>query len=455
MARFWIYAIVAGGRCRGPRPPDREGAEPAPLLKEVERVRARFHGSFFEMKAEGTYIPESPTGGPKAKAVPMKVEGRLIFIERVDRIDPTGRPTRTYRQVRQAANAINNDLRHLGSQVRPEVSLLIAERREGGVVVFSAGGPLTRSELDLVQTTADPLALAGLLAKKAVKEGERWTVSDEAAKALTDYDALASNRLEARLEELTDDSARISLGGEVRGASRGGEGVIACKGSFRLDRKLGFITELKLERTESRKPGPVEHGLEVKSTLAVDRTAVEAPPELSEAALSCMAIDSGPQRELLLLTPPNGRYTILHDRDWHLVYDDDRQVVLKRLDHGEFIAQCNLAVGPNAGRGKHQDLEQFQADVRRALGKRFGRIYAKGEVEGPPSGGFRYKVSAEGREGDLEIVWHYFLVASPEGDQLLVTFTLGKGHEKKFADQDLQIIGSLEWRDPEAAEKGK
>jgi hypothetical protein len=423
-----------------------EGAPSPTVLKEAAKPGQVSH-VLVELSAEGMYKPEDPADGSKAKSIPLKVKGRLDFVERVQQVDGDGRPRRSIRHVRQAANAINNDIRKIGSEIRSDVSLLVAERRQEGIVVFSTGGPLTRPELDLVQATADTLALPGLLPEKPVKEGDRWFVSDEAAKALSDYDALAANRLEAKLEELTERSARIALGGDIRGAARGGEGVISCKGSFVFDRGAGRISNLTLDRTESRKPGPVEHGLEVKSTLSVDRQAIESPPELTDTVVAGLTFDGPPaQRELLLLTSPSDKYSLVHDRDWHLVYDDDRQVVLKRLDHGEVVAQCNLAVGPNAGQGKHQDLEQFRGDIQRALGKRFLQFFAAGEVEGAPAGGFRYKVSVLGRERTLEIIWHYYLVASPDGDQLLVTFTLAKEHEKRFADQDGQLIGSLEWK---------
>jgi hypothetical protein len=163
-----------------------------------------------------------------------------------------------------------------------------------------------------------------------------------------------------------------------------------------------------------------------------------------------------PHREQLLLVSANGKYSLRHDRGWHTYWDDTRLTVLKRLDRGVVVAQCNLTVGPNAGKGRHQDLEQFRADIRRALGRRFGEFLGEGEVGGDPAGGFRYKVGVKGREGDLGVTWYYYLVASPDGDQLLGTFTLAEDHAKAFGDQDQDLIGSLRWRDvPEAAPSPK
>ena len=328
----------------------------------------------------------------------------------------------------------------------PRLRSLVAEPREGAVFVWSPGGPLTRSELELVQAAGDPLALTGLLPGKPVAVGDRWKVEGDAARCLSAYDALAVNALEATLEGLDEASATIRLAGEVRGAVLGGEGTITCSGSLRFDRKAGRIDRLSVERSETRKPGPVEAGLEIKSTLTIERSPLPTPAELSDGVLAGVPLEPGPKGERLLLASPDGKYTLLHDRDWHTYWDDTRQTVLKRLDRGEVVAQCNLATGPRAGKGRHQDLVQLRDDLRRALGRRFGQFLGAGEVDGDPAGGFRYKLAAQGREGDLGVLWYYYLVASPEGDQLLVTFTLADSQAKAFGDQDLQLIGSLRWK---------
>ncbi|HEV3167693.1 MAG TPA: hypothetical protein VGZ22_27055, partial [Isosphaeraceae bacterium] len=232
----------------------------------------------------------------------------------------------------------------------------------------------------------------------------------------------------------------------IRGAALGGEGSITCSGSYTFDRKAARICHLTLTRTETRQPGPVEAGLDIKSTLTVERRPISAPPELTESALSALPAALPAELEQLLFVAAEGKYSLRHSRDWHIFSEDTQQSVLKRLDHGELVAQCNLATGPNAGKGRHQDLAQFRDDIRRALGRRFDRVLEAGEVEGPADGTFRYRVAVGGHEGSVGVLWYYYLVANPEGDQLLVTFTLADAQAKQFADQDLQLIGSLEWK---------
>jgi hypothetical protein len=417
------------------------------VLREVSREGASTR-VLMALKAEGTFIPGSPPGAAKPKAakpLALRVETRLDFGERVIKI-ADDRARRTARRVVQAASAINGEIRPAAAVLRSQVALLVAERQPDGVFVFSPAGPLTRAELELVQSPGDPLSLAALLPAKPVSIGARWRVDDEAARDLTAYDTLNSNGLEAILESADERTARVRLTGKVRGAVLGGEGTMICEGTLTFDRREALVSELTLRRTETRKAGPVEAGLDMKSTVTVTRRAIPVPAELSDSVVAGLPAEPASGSGELLLTAQSGAYTLRHGRDWHLYWDDTRLTVLKRLDHGTPVAQCNLTIGPNAGKGRHQDLQQFRDDVRRALGKRFGSILGSGEVDGDPAGGFRYKIGVRGHEGDLGVIWYYFLVAGPEGDQVLATFTLTEDQAKTFGDQDLHMIGSLRWK---------
>lgn len=411
-----------------------------------------------KLKAAGLYQPAPAPGSGKAetpKSLNLRVETRLAFTERVLKVSSSGRASQTVRWVSQAASAINGEIRPMGAVIRPEVRLLTAEPREGAVFVSSPQGPLTRPELELVQGPGDPLALSALLPARQLAVGDHWTIGEEAARSLSSYDALAANTLQATLESVDDTTAKFRLEGQIRGAALGAEGTIIAEGSFTFDRKAGRIASLTLERKEIRKPGAVEAGLDIKSTLVVERRAAETPAELNDQALANVALDSNtPKRALLLLISADKKYSLVHDRDWHLYWDDPKLTVLKRLDRGEVVAQCNLTTGPDAGKGRHQDLGQFRDDIRRALGTRFSQFIGEGEVDGDPAGGYRYKVGVQGRQGETGVLWDYFLVASPDGDQLLVTFTLGQELAKTFGTQDTQLISSLRWlSEPEATTK--
>jgi hypothetical protein len=312
-------------------------------------------------------------------------------------------------------------------------------------VVVSPTGHLTRSELELVQGPGDPLAIVDLLPSGPASVGQHWQASVQGAQALSGYDVLTSNALEATLESADAATARIRLKGQIQGTALGGTGSITCDGFLTFDRRLARIVQLEVQRVETRQPGPVEAGLDVKSTLTMTRRPAQPSPRLSNAALAGISLDVTPERELLRLNAPGGKSTLVHDRHWHTFWEDSRLIVLKRLEAGRVIAQLNLMVGPSAGKDRHQDPAQFRDDIRRGLQHRFVEFLGAGEVEGDPAGGFRYKVGVQGREADLGVIWYYYLIAGPLGDQLLATFTFAQDHLKTFGDQDLRMIGSLRW----------
>jgi hypothetical protein len=438
MARIMVLAIVLAFRSSISLAEDA-----VPLREEPTAVTTRV---LIELKADGEFPVDAVAGAAKEKPLPLKIEARLDFYERVIKRDEDGSPRRAARRAVEAAAAIG-DARGI-VKLRPEVALLTADRRAGGVVVVSPSGPLMRSELDLVQVPGDPLAMGGLLPAKAVKVGDRWPISDEAAKNLCDYDALTKNGLEAKLESLDDAKAEVRVGGEVRGSARGGEGVIVFAGRFTFDRKLKRISRLNITRDEARKAGPVEAALNAKSTLTVERDPADTPAALSDEVLATLPRDDDPRREWLLLSPPDARYTLEHDRDWHLKREDPKGVVLTRLDKDkpEPLAHLHLSVGPNAGKGRHQDLAGFRDDVKKAIGTRFDEIVGAGEVEAGPNAGFQYKMAVVGHEGERPVLWYYYLLAGPEGDQLLGIFTLAPESEKRFNGEDRAVLGSLEWK---------
>jgi hypothetical protein len=465
----WLLAVGAGGLVAAGGVRDDE-ARPALVLREVmpgnSSTRVRI-----ELRAHGLYRPSLAPGGATAEArmpkpCELDVQTRLVFNERIVSTGPEGMirsatdesgkassggsaggSLKVIRHVVQAASAINGEIRPMAASLRPEVALLVAEKRDRGwpVIVFSPAGPLSWSELELVQAVGDPLVLEALLPAEAVGVGDHWKVRDAAAKALSGYDTLTANNLEGTLESASDSKARIRLKGRIEGMAFGGTGVIGCEGFATFDRQASRIDHVDLNRVETRQPGPVEAGLDLKSTLTVSRDPAEPSEPLSDAALANVPLAISRQSELLRVTAPGGRATLLVDRDWHIFWEDSRLSVLKRLDGGQVIAQCNLMAAPSAGKGRHQDPGQFQDDIRRGLKERFVRFLGAGEIGGHPDGGFRYKVGVQGREGNLGVIWYYYLLAGAEGDQLLATFTLAEDHARPFGEQDVDLIGSLRW----------
>ncbi|CAN5916361.1 hypothetical protein BH23PLA1_BH23PLA1_34320 [soil metagenome] len=420
---------------------------------EGVRLREQFQpgqvlDTVIELEAQGAFLAGDAREGESDPSPDVRVRTRFDFADRVLSVDSEGAPLRLGRWVREASLNLQGEepIPPLKTTIHPEVRLLVVEAGERRAITFSPRGPLSRADLELVQGPTDPLDLAGLLPVGEVGLGDSWKVNDRAARSLSSYDALATNALEATLEALDEASAHVRIAGRIGGAVLGGTGTITCEGTLHFDRSAGRIVSLKLQRQEAREPGPVEAGLEFQSTLRLTRRpSAEPAPELAAGELDDLPDRLPEDWRLLTYTAPDGRFSMLHDRDWHLFNEDDRQTVLRWVHQGEIVAQANLIAAPKVEPGRHQDVTQFRDDLRQALGSRFGRFLEAGEVEGAPAGGFRYRVVAAGRQGEEPIFWYYYLVAGPDGDQLVAAFTLRESRVDSFGDQDRRMIGSLEW----------
>src|SRR4051812_17501660 len=173
--------------------------EPAKAIALGEAVpRGRSSRVQIDLKARGLFRPGAEQskirdGAKMPKPLSIEIQTRLAFYERVLDLEEDsattedaggaqpenprrGRPRKVARHVIRAAAALNGEIRPKSTSIRPEVALLVAERRraDGPVVVVSPAGPLTRSELELVEVEGDPLALSDLLPPAPVVVGGSW-----------------------------------------------------------------------------------------------------------------------------------------------------------------------------------------------------------------------------------------------------------------------------------------
>ena len=95
---------------------------------------------------------------------------------------------------------------------------------------------------------------------------------------------------------------------------------MTCDGVLTFDRRMGWIDRLELNRNESRRPGPIEAGLDVKSTMTMTRAAEPAPGHPDRRRpVAISPWRSTPRSERLLQVAPDGKSFLLHDRHWHVL----------------------------------------------------------------------------------------------------------------------------------------
>jgi len=456
MRRMLFRAIAALGIAiisvfsRGARAIAAERVE----LRE-EAADSRIRSVALEMNVSGKLFPEP---GPE-KVLKLAVDAEFRYTER--RLPGTGREAQSLRSIRhydQARAAIQAGDQVSNVALRKPARLIIAEGRLEGIELFSPSGPLTYGELELLHVAGDSLAILGLLPESLVDEGESWIPAHWVVPLLTGVEAVEKAEITCKLESLIPGKARITFGGDVTGATVGAASFVRVDGHLVFDLEQKLISELELTQSEKRSIGAVSPGLDVVAKVKLTRATAARPVRLTDADIADIPLESNDANRLLMFDSPAWNVRFYHDRHWHLFNQTPEVALLRLLDQGGLIAQCNIKKLPDAEPGGHVSEEQFKADIEQTLGKNFEQ-FVQSENLKLRQGLFVIKMVAVGSverrnsKDEIERIpmqWIYYLTANSDGRQVAFVFSVEPKQVKELDNRDLSIVAGLEFLAPRA-----
>jgi hypothetical protein len=173
---------------------------------------------------------------------------------------------------------------------------------------------------------------------------------------------------------------------------------------------------------------------------------IEKPMSLDDGALAAapMGFDLPASSLLLEYKDPQKRFEVLHERGWTQVTRTQNHLVMRLMDQGDFLAQATITQWANAGKGRHQSAEEFQGAIRKIPGWDQAEVLSSGEM---PSGDRRwiYRHAVAGKLDGVEVLQTFYLIAGPDGDQVVVTVTCTPKLATKIAGRDQVLVTSLEF----------
>ncbi len=382
----------------------------------------------------------------KASDLPMSVVANLAYDESLLVIDPAGNPNRAARFYDDVRAVIKIDKGGDKPTLDPTRRLIVAERAENGPCqLYCPTKPLTREELDLIDLPAGSLILDDLLPDEPVAVGESWKIADNMLAALLCLDAVSWSDASAVLGEITGGIADIAAAGTLNGAAGGIATEIELKIKIKFDTKARRITQFAMLIKEKRAVGHIGPGLDTVAKLIVNITPIEHSQGLTAAVLERIPSRTAPELLALGYTPVGGQFRFQHDRRWYVTEDDPKLAVLRMLDRGELVAQCNISALPKVE--KPVTLAEFQRDVERSLSKNFGQFI--GAAQNVNEAGYAvFRVVVHGEVGGLLIEWIYYLVQNRAGQRVSLAFTLEQSLTERFAATDRAIIAALSLSEP-------
>ncbi len=396
-----------------------------------------------KVQAKGTL--KTPSREKKPTDLPLELQASMNYRER--RLPSAGRDARAWRSFRmfeQASSKVIVKEQTTTLHISPQVRQIVAEGKRSGLVFYNKDIPLKRSDLDLLTLPGDPLCLLAVLPGQDIELEETWTIPDWAAQMFAGIEAATSSKLTGKLLSIKEDQATLQIIGEVTGATAGAEIKVILNGTAVFDLKLQVLKSFRLIQQEKRSISTVSPGMDVTATIQWNRSLLPAEKEIPENLISAIPLDPPPISQLLQFQSKHWNVRLFHDRNWHLFQEIPDVTVMRLVESGSLISQCNIAKIRSAKPGEHVLPEQFEKDIRTSLADQLSDIVDAGEVP-CDNGNFIFRVIAAGSATDLEMIWIYYLCANPDGRQVSFVFAVERANLEILNDRDLAIVKSLEF----------
>jgi hypothetical protein len=380
--------------------------------------------------------------GKEVQHVPLKATANLQYVERLLSATNPGGPCTVVRHYQQAEAKIRLRETDLTNSLRDERRLIAREVRDGQPVHYSPLGPLMRDELELIEAPASGISLSTLLPGHEVKVGGEWKLDDKVAGPLFNLEAVNQQDITCKLESVKDDVAVASLEGTVAGAMGGVSSDLELKGKLNFDLKKRAVTWLTLAINEKRAIGHAQPGFEVTTRLRMIAAPCDAAPELNDEALATLKTAADGGQTLIEFTAAKPGFQLIHDRRWLVMVDRHDATILRLVDRGDLVAQCNISPLPALPEGQALDLAGFQNDVKQALGKNFGEVVEAAQEAGD-DGIAVQRVTVSGSAGELPIQWTYYHLFDDKGHRASLVFTIEGSLVERFAQIDRELISGF------------
>ena len=441
---IFLLTVVAPFSVRGKSP--REAPQRVNLSPQIAEGDVQHAKILFEL--DGTLALKSETKDPVN--VPVQAKAQVSYDEKIAQ-GPT--PTQpwarsTIRAYKTAKATIKFRKRTVTPQLREDRQLIASSAQSPeAVVLFSPLGPLTRDELDLIDVPANSAIINDLLPRKTVGIGETWKLESALLPAILGVEAIARQDIQCQLARIDDGSAVVEAQGSVSGASGGVATEIQLAAKYAYDLTQKRIAWFAMSLREQRSVGHAQPGLKGTIRLQMALSPRSEVPALHADVLSDLQLAVGPHNQLLEFVSPNGNFELLTSRQWHEMLDQEDACVLRLVDRGDLVAQCNLTALPPMEDGVPFTLNDFQNDIKTVLDAKFGEFVTATEKVND-NGLHVMRAMASGLASEVPINWVYYHITNEQGRRVSCVFTFESDLMARFEAADEALISSFRFREP-------
>jgi len=406
----------------------------AGMVREVRAV--------VEMKGELKLNPD----GKQVTRLPVTVNGQMHYDERVLVAEAEPFRQKDVRFYHRAEADISVGEHQTTNKLQDDHRVIVSEVSANTQTLLSPRGALTRDELELIDLAGSSTILSQLAPSGPVALSETWQPTNETLALLLGLDSVSQSSVESTLRQIEGEIAIIDMKGKVSGAVDGVSSDIELEAKYNIHRGNECVTWLAMSLREDRAVGHAAPGFDVTSRI---RVAVDSRPtssKLTDDLLAGLPLEQA-GAPLLSLPSAQGGFTLLHARRWQVMVDRHDVTILRMVDQGDLIAQCNISRLPDFADGQRPQMKALQADIQRALGDTFVDFVEASQVLNE-QGLTILRVVAVGQASELPVRWIYYHISHDSGRQAALVFTMDEKAVEKFAEADRVFVSSFEFTAP-------
>jgi hypothetical protein len=313
---------------------------------------------------------------------------------------------------------------------------------------------MARESVDLLELPGDPLIMSALLPRSPVTPGAQWKAPEWAAQMLASLEAVDTAELNCRLASATAAAAVIEFNGAVHGQRYGANSDVVITGRMTFDRQAQLIRQATAKYEIKSSVGTINPGIDAIVDVTVERMPAESPGRLTDAVAEAIPLEPPAGDLQLEFSATPWGVTLSFDRKWFvfqaLLEGTPQVAILRLMENGSLICQCNLSPIAAAAPGLHTPINQFEADIQAVLGDKFKSFTSREQL--PTDDGRTIlrlvatgEMTVNGEQGavTLPMNWIYYLCADRTGKQMSFVFVVEPEYMKLLAGRDLEMVKSV------------
>ena len=412
---------------------------------KYQNVRVRM-----EVRGSVVSTPDRDSKEQSANQMPMKINAAFHYEELVQSSKSGIRSVRYYENA--AAQIELNRKKEISKLDANNRYVLLNRSTKKDVVdrvaFASIAGRLNQRQWQLIDVPANTTLIDQLIKVDQLEAEKKWKPDSNVLADLLLVHEISESDVEVKVDSIKNGIANLTIHGRVNATDDDVNASIQLTGKIQYNTRTQRVARIDWSIRHKKDEGQVAPGFDAMIKIQVDISPLSAPKKLTTKNIvrvrGSRSINSD-----LHLESPSRRVEFIHDRRWRSVINSQDVTILRLLDKGQIVGQCNVLTMPHLPSQDAFSLKDFEASVGKAITEK-GKIFSATERK-TKNGNLVYTIESAGVQDGVELSWTYHHVAQPDGQRAMLVVTTETDLAETIRDSEIKMVDSIRIRSIEQA----